>query len=780
MAERKKTKRKTRQGKPKARVRRQGAPLARAERPPRPVAAPLASRALFPPKEVERLRLVALTSARREDKIEALRRLAYAPIPAEEKADVFLGRLADPDGDVRVEAAQLLRTLGLDSEVAEAVRDIERGDEPRKLFAIDRLGRRMARGSALDVGAGLIALIWRLREETAAAVRRQILERLEDAAPVIAGAPERAEELARLLVSLYATDPLTVGPYARRLLRQLGERLPSRLRECLWGEHDATGSRSVRVFVLQALSSFTGWDSDDRLPPALAEEVAQAEEREIGFRILGDQLMQLGDRGVSALLAVFPRARVAQQKYIVRLLGDACRWGRISPALKENVAALLLGILAGNDRDVQMAALSVQLPADRDLSDETRRRLADAFLSHIHLFVFPSDVDNVEHTVSRAGFAAVEPLAERLGPRGVPSDRVRAARILGELALYEGESASERPAELRERLLEILRVLQRWSLEPDFPDRTAVFTAMGKVASTAALPAETVELVARNLLERRDTEGLGYRVFEALGYLAASPHVSASRAEEVERIFRAQLEAELPELDVQTQEEDGVRVFKIGPEAELYTVAVPAAVRGLARLALGRAAPPQRVASIADFLLDLWEKVSSGRIEWGPPGAGALIEALRDLASGERVDAAIKVRIVRALARKMSQLPVVEALGQVFASEDKSVDLGRIAAAAGVALLRRRNEHGQFPEEERELILRVLGKIAARKTLDLSTELTAHLREDILEELFAGLRDRVEGCYETLARLREREGLPAAFREEVARRLAAYESLVPV
>ena len=805
---------------------------------------------LFPPEEIERLRLTVLTSARREEKVEALRRLAYSPLGSEAKAEIFLGRLADPDAEVRVEAAQLLRTLGLDTELAEAVRDLERGDEPKKLFAIDRIGRRMGRGGPLDVGAGLIALVWRLREETSPAVRRQLLDRLEEAHEVIAGAPERASELVRLLVSLFASDPVEIGPPARRLVRRLGEHLPDRIREILWSEYDGTSDRQVRVFVLQLVSGLPGFERDERLPPALADEVARGEEREIGFRLLGDVLMQLEDRGVRALLDVFARARVSQQRYIVRLVADACRFRRMPREIKEEIAELFLALLAGHQREVQMAVLSTQLLADPDLAEETRGRLAEVYLAHVNLFVFPADVDNVEHTISRGGLAAVRPLIDRLGPGTPPTERTRAARILGELALAESQAAPGSSdgaprcgepggSELRKALLDILRTLQRWSLEPDFPDTAAVLTAMGKVTSAPVIPADTVEVIARNLLRRESEtpadrsetearpeeagrpeeegseeggaeetkpgaltrptkpEGSGqpageardeakeppafdYRALEALGYLAASPHVSASRVDEIESIFRGQLEAELPEITAEESEEDGVPVFAIGSEAEVYTDAVPAAVRGLARVALGKPSDSDRTTGVVDFLLSSWEKATLGELEWGPPGSTALVEALADIACARRVDVSQKVRIVRALARRLGQIPVIEALGHIFSSEDRSVDLGKMAAAAGVALIRRKGDDGQFREDERESILRTLSRIAMRAALDVSTAITAHLREDIMEELFAGLRDGIQGSYEALARLRANDALPRGFRDAVSQRLSAYESLVVV
>lgn len=763
-----------------ARARGEPMALAKAARGGRAIgrAAPGAAASLFPPEEIERLRMVALTSARREDKIEALRRIAFSPLVLEEKADLFLGRLADADPDIRIEAAQLLRGLGLDAEIAEAIRELEHGDEDQKLFAIDRMGRRMASGGPLDAGAGLIALVGRLREERAPSVRKQLLGRLEDAASVIARAPARAEELVRLLVTLFASDPINTGPHARRLVARLGAKLPDELRRVLWSECDATSSGHVITFVLQLLSGLPDSRDDERLPAAIGEQIAQAKEGDPGYRALGDQLMQMGDAGVEALLAVFSGAKPAQQQYIVRLVADTARFAAISPSVKNRIAELFASLFAGHQREVQMCVMQTQLLTDRDLTDDTRRRLADSYLSHIHLFGFPSDIENVEHTVSRAGLAAVEPLLERLGPRSAGEDRGRAARVLGELARFEGAS-SKAGTEMRGPLLDILRALQRWSLESDFPDKMAVFTAMGKVVSAPAVPVETVELVARNLLERRDAEDLGHRVLEALGYLATSPHVSADRVDQIEGLFRAQLEADLPEIATHESEDEGVSVFSIGQEAEMYTDAIPAAARGLAHVALGRNAGAARVDSLTRFLLALWERVAVGELQWGPPGAGALVSALKDIACGERVNVALKIAIVKSFAKKMHQVPPLEALGAIFASEDRSVDLGRLAAAAGVAILRRRVD-GRFEEEEREHCLKVLASIIDRSSLDTSTDLTKHLREDVVEELFSGVRDAVPGCYELLARLRASAKLPHAFRDGVSRRLAAYESLVPV
>lgn len=737
-----------------------------------------AAAALFPPEEIARLKLVVLTSARREEKIEAMRKLALAPIPEEEKAQVFLSCLSGPDSEVRAESARLLRPLGLNPELAEAVRDLESGEDRQRSLAVDRIGKRLASGAPVEVGASLIALIGRLREEASPEIKRHIMEKLGEAAEVIAGAGERPEELAKLVLGLVASRYVDMASPARALLKRLGSLLPERMRGILWTEHEATGDRLARGFVLQVLAVLPGAASDGKLASSLAEAVARAREDEADFRLLGDLLIRMGDRGVRALIGAFGRAHRSQQRYIVRLLGDACRFAEVTTEVKEEVALLYLSVLEGGHKEVQMPVLEAQLPQDRDLSDDTRRRLAEAFLSRVSLFVFPADVDNVEHTVARTGLPAAEVLLQRLGAHLPDAERVRAVRMLGELGRVEGERKD--PA-VREKLLDVLRTLQRMSVE-GFPDTPALLLAMGKIASTPAMSPDTVELIARNLMERRGGGEPGFGAYEALGFIASSPYIYPERAEAVEKLFVSQLEAEPPELSTTERFEDDVSVIEIGGEAALYTDAVPAAIKGLVRMALSASisrGDPARTARTVEYLLGKWEALSRGEDQWGPPGATALVGAMREIGSSPSVDLRLRLKVIKALAKRLPGGPALEALGEVFAAEDRSVDIGRLAAGVGVALMRRRGPEGRFPEEDRELILKVLGAIAARRTLDTSSPITAHLREDVVEELFTGVRDGVTGAYEALAALRRKEALPEGFRGAVQRRLSAYESIVP-
>ena len=733
-----------------------------------------AAEELFTAKEMERLKLQALTSAEPKEKVEAIRKLSFAPIPDGEKAEFFLGRLSDPDSPVRTEAAQLLVQLGLSQDIADAIRELEEGTEKEKLFAVGRMSKILAqRARGVEIGAGLRALIGRLREERSAPVRRGLLECLEEASPVISTSPEHERQLIRLLISILPQDFTGLDVPVRRVLRALGRHAPERVTPALWDELDKTADRRIAVHLLMVLSFLPDFVGKERLAAALAGEIAKPEESEVDFRALGGILQRMGGGAIGPLLSVFKRANRVQKRYIVRLLGDTCRFESVPAGLKEDTAELCLRILEGEDREVRMAVMETQLPCDMELSDETRTRLASAFLENVHAFSFPADVENVEYTIARMGMGAAGPIIMRLDPKLPSNERVRAVRLLGELCRVESERGTRGSGEP----MRILRTLQRLSFE-DFPDKGELLIAIGRICSTRFISRKVVEVVARNVWQNLEEPEMRVSAYEAMGLVASSRRSEKRRVREAVETFKQELLKEPPEFSAEATILDDEQVFEIGPEAGHYTDVIPTVVKGLGRITLGHPESKELRVEITTFLIDRWRAMMTGETIWGPGSVGAVIEELKELGSDGRTPVNLKAEIVKALAGRLSSVPVMLALGEVFAADDPSAELGVYASGVAVKLLRRKDETGQFREEERDVILGVLAKIAGRRALETHVRGTENIREAIIEELFAGLRDRVEDTFESLVDLRDRSGLPDELKATVAERLAAYSGLV--
>jgi hypothetical protein len=164
-------------------------------------------RRVFPAEEIARLKLVLLTAVDPSAKVEALRRLALAPVANEEKGILALRAIADPAPDVRREAAQVLERMGLDPELADALRSASTGTARQKEIALRRIAQLGRAAGATEQSVAMAALVSALEFEKEPDVLKEILAALSAFAGPITSRPEMVSSLARQLVRLASPSP---------------------------------------------------------------------------------------------------------------------------------------------------------------------------------------------------------------------------------------------------------------------------------------------------------------------------------------------------------------------------------------------------------------------------------------------------------------------------------------------------------------------------------------------------------------------------------------------
>ncbi|MBN1808072.1 MAG: hypothetical protein JW909_03325 [Planctomycetes bacterium] len=746
-------------------------PLART----RPAADGAGAAGLFDENRLKELKVTLFTSADPEAKIEALRLLCYSPLPPEEKAEVLLQGLQDVSAEVRAESAGLTALVGLDASAAENLRTMATGAEEDRAFASERLAVYAREGRGHAAMMAVTALVAALRNDPSAVVRRACLRSLEESAAFLASNTHRATELIRMLLAHLGKDYGTLATPARRLFVRLAELIPEVVSATIWEEVEATPDRRVRVMLLTVLGDIPGTDAR-RLAAAMAAESARSEERGADFRSFATYFHKLGVEAIRALVAVYPSADQSQRKYLVHLLDDICRYGQVTPEAKEEVALLFKRYLSGASRDIRISIMSTHVVSDRNLSDDTRRDLAGLFLENVHDVHMPTDIDNVEYTVSHMGMAAVDPLASRLGDHYPDGERVRSAKLLGELGRHEGFLAL---SEETGRTLEgLLRTLEKRRME-GFPETGAVLVAEGKIASSPSVGRNAVNIVTRAALEELERKGPDAFVYEALGWAASSTKAAPGFIKKALQALYAMLDA--PEVDIvpESRLEGDTKVFELGDEAGFYTDLLPAAMKGLELVYLGHARASGLRNTIVGFLLRKWQEVITGKHVWGPGNVTEMVQVLKRIAAHSSTDSGHRLAVLKLLGKRLYNIPVMLAVGDILKADASSGEIARVASAVAVALLKRRDAEGRFNEDERTEILEVLGEIVSREHLDTETAGTDRLRDTLIETLFAGLRDSVPGVYQALSPLRSVDWLPEKVRQSIAERLADYESIVP-
>ncbi len=740
---------------------------------------------LFTAAEIEKLKLTALTSARAEEAVGAMRQLAYSPLSAQERGEVFVRALAALDPEVRAEASRLLAGVGLQPDISEALVSLAAGEEAEKNLAVDRLGQALAErggkaGEAdLMLVSSLVALTASLSAEHSSAVRGHVLSSLARAAGVLAAFPERMAEVVRHIVELLVSDyPATIRG-ATDLLDAAVPAAPGDLDALLRAELRKTRDPRVRTFLLGHLAAAARLGEDEAAKAEtcrmLAEEFAAGRQDASDQQALAGELYRLpAEHAAAALIDNFPGADMGPQRHFLRLLSDVCRYREVPDAILERTGELFLRCLEGAAKELRLGVLETILPASPRLSPGLRARLAEAYIESFSDLVFRADIELAESTLAHMGPPALPVLLDRLGPSWPADERTRACRIVGEMGRLAAAGrlpAADGEDQLREAARQLLR-----ASTATFPEPGVLAVAMGKVSAAIERDPAALQAVWRRVEEMNVPEHFS---LEALSWVASGPAASRDMAEaSCTGLMRKLSEPEPESLgEIHEVRTGGERSLELSSAASDFVNAMPAVVRGLARVAQAPASDPPMRSRILTAMINRWKDLISGRRIWGPAAATTIIEGLRDLASAGSAKPAEKLEVIRALGRRLADPPAMRAIAEVLSADSASPQLAGPASSAALALLGLKNRQGRFPEDDREHILWCLAQIIGRKTLDTSDPRTAKLRERILEELYDGLNDGVNGVYDAMASLARSDSLPAGLRSELSERLAARSAL---
>lgn len=754
------------------------------------------SDAIFSDEHLTRTRLKLATSASADERIEALRVLVYSPLDAADKAETLLQGLADADPLVRAEAALLLPALGASADVSNALADLNRGDPARRRSAADKLDKLAASksGGAHDAGtfedgAVIVCAMSALKDSGERELKIRLLELLARRAATLGRNPERLAQALATVMSLISTaakhgtssrelDEL-MGP-AGRLVRQLAREFPEALRKLLLSERDRAPDFVTEAFVLTALFDLIpmGDADEDALLNAGAAYVSRDTDEGRESRAVGALLARRGTPALAKLCAVFTSANEGSRKHILILLDEMCRKPNASEADLALAAKVILEAMEQGSKALRMAAMECRLVCDARVPRDARAKLAEAFLDSTGDFSFPFDVEKAESAVARMGAPAVGALLRRLDAGRAANERVRAARLLGDLAL----NARTEPGQLRElqeQLTLALRRLESVSLETDFPERGEVLSALGKIVASPAASVDAGTVVTRTILDaaRSSDAAIASGALEGLAYLASARRAQPELIAEAVKLLEQTVDAPEPaQLESQSRNASGEIVYEI-EGGERYAVALPAALRGLSSIALSPNASAGLARDIGGRLLQRWKEICSGERIWGPLNGQLVVQGLREIALSERSNEELRVEIIKGLFARQTQSAAMHALADIF-SAFNTPRLSAMALAFGYAMLARRDAEGRFDAVDRPEILKALARLAALKALTApasETERTPEaFKRAVVNELIKAAKDGVPRVEAALAELQTADALPPDAAEQLARWAARF------
>jgi len=727
-------------------------------------------------EEIAGLKLTAMTSSDAGERAAAVRQLIYSSIPPEQRASIFFEILVDPISRGRAEAIAGLEALGFSRDAGDALRDLFTGKTEEQEIAIERLGVLLKR---LDEAQSVViigAMLQMLESCDSISLQKKILGALRETAATVVRNADYAEELIKFCSKAVQADRAQMAASARGILLDMARADVELIRNLVWDELQTVSNSSARMFLMCFLAQIgAGEGRSSELAQLMARELLAEGASESERLLLGHAMVDLGEVSVSPLLDVLEKGDTRNAAFVVPFLDTIAVEGNVSKAARNRIAQRFLQSLKVKERRVRMAILQARLCYHEDLTAKLRQALAAEFVENAQDFLFPDTADQIDSSLEAMGKDAIEPLFDyvKRHPHDELSDRF--IRVIGRVI----ERISEEGKRLPARTKEIMRFCIA-RMDDERVKSGGYVAALGMIASGPAGSRDFCEKLISAMINGMWKVAYTVDFFDALGRLAASKHVSADRQSGLTALFLRILRGKRPDtLAKERRTEDGL-VYEFGRESDIETVLLPASVEALGRICLSPHCSEELRDRIVTTLLSAWDEASSWRVIWGPFSSETLARTLGKIASSELIPIEVKLKIGKAMNPYIGErLSVVRAMGEICSQNFSSSELDKLALAAIEGII----DGWLVPEsdeEERAIALKALADIAAREKFNPRSRKVREARDRVIELLFEGLRTNIDGCLDSLQKLRDCQGLTKTQRKLIEDRLKAATQLARI
>jgi hypothetical protein len=731
---------------------------------------------LFTPEEVARLKLAVLTSQNSDERIEALRKLVFAPMSGPQKAGVFVTVLTDREAEPRVrrEAIRSLEQIGFRSDMAEAIRNLFTESTEDAVYAVQRLGSLLREAEQGEAAVVLAVLLEVLDHNQDLRVVRELLRLIARQAGLLVTNYQKTESFAQSALRQLVRDFDELRLEVEDALDACAKEAPDLVGGLLWQELRRADSPRVRSLLLGVIEGL----------PRTATQLADLAERAVTELLnpmlpesekarLRYALVRVGEPAVLVGLGRIADATGVQRSECIRLLDVVCTESQVSDETLTRAVRALLDLLKLGDTVTRRSVVQASVLADPRLPGDLQRELSAELLSLMAELNLPDSLDLIQNALRRIGPEALEPAYEFVRSNYPSEAGERTVLVLADIV-------ENHPGEVEEGLARRVYDLCNNLLADDGVENGAFVMALAAVCGHTEWGAGVFDGSFQYLKSRVWSLPYSMDVLDALAMMAGSRNIGPAQQQELFGLFDAIVRFRARTgIGVRRKTEHGV-VYEFGREIQYDIRAVPAAVRGLERICVSERAPGELRAEIAKRLLILWEGVSKVRIIWGPAAVDALIRAMCAAACCGEASVGMRVRLGASLLRFLNKVRVIDSIGQICSQPDDSEELRRLALQACGDMLREWDVSAVQDEERRLALLKAAARIACNPALDAAEETVHRLRERTLQALFSGLRSGMDDVRDSLLMMRECPGIGEAQVYEIDERIAKAFGLIRV
>ncbi|RME76776.1 MAG: hypothetical protein D6785_13340, partial [Planctomycetota bacterium] len=209
---------------------------------------------LFSPKDLEKLKLEALTSADEKERIGALRKVIHSSLSLREKGLLLLHALEEDSPTIREEVAKGFEHLGFSKEISQTIKAFSTSYSSQQVYALQRLSEYIQNAPMAEVSLAFHFLRHVLETQELPHVVKAITKTLES---VVARISETKPliELAEQVIRLLPKNKERFEPFFHSLLIAMGKKVDKKEYESFFQNQLAlTKSPFMATFLVLAMN----------------------------------------------------------------------------------------------------------------------------------------------------------------------------------------------------------------------------------------------------------------------------------------------------------------------------------------------------------------------------------------------------------------------------------------------------------------------------------------------------------------------------------------------
>ncbi len=708
------------------------------------------------------------------ERVSALRKLLFANFDKDIKVSIFIKALAENENILRAAAAVALKSVGLDSEVSETIRLLSEGDVLEKIYAAKRLSHSISISSPeIEKNATIMAILGGLRSEDDYDVLNILIKTIADAGLIVDGFSSIITEVCRLLIEKAVGNLKQLGDSVKYSFRKFKSSYPIIISKYLLDEYYKTENLDIKSFLLIcAVFGETPDEEKQKYIKAACECLLALPAESSASHILGTFLINSGDCGVEVVLGAYETSDISHKRFFVRILDNAVRFNNLSPEMIEMIASKIIITLKTSSKNLLNDIFETRVLTSYCLPSELKITIAKGICDAIRQFSLPQVLNNIENNLVRLG-ADIIPVLGKYAKDYINTKTgticcAAAGRIANDSLVANSEHAR--------CLRELLREMQKMSFS-ETKNINDVFLVMGIICSNNVIEKNIIDIINKNFYSRLRGSAEDAPLIRSIGFTVKNVSSTQEDIAKIIEIALSHLKNADSKATLCSENIAGEDVFTFSGEVNVDSDLIPACIEAIGHAVLSDNAEVGLRKSTCEVLLNLWRACSKFTVQWSPGNVSLLTALLGRIGTSENIMDEQKLEIVYTLSRRLSDIPILEALTAIIIANKEIKEFNRLAAVIVLRIFETIEKDKDITNEDKEVYLMILQKIAKRGVFETRRGTSEEILTRIIDEIFIGIRDGVSGSLILISDLKDSGSLSMKLKEYIETNLKPYTSI---